>query len=126
MSRLMRNRKPIPEPGGYAKQRYEQGLRRWRSKMRGPAALILGPFVLVSVVVEFRDPHWPQWLAGMAMGVAMSMWMWVRDSPPPYVENWNLGYEGEVKTAKQLERLIASGWRFWRDIPTGRGNYDHI
>src|SRR4051794_24982833 len=112
-------------PGDYARQRYRRGVRRWRAKIRLRLIAVLSPLVLVGVLLGVRDPHWTQWFAGAAFGGALSLWMWVRDAPPHYVENWQRGFEGEMQTARALAALPA-GWRVWHDVPATYGNFDHI
>ena len=113
------------EAGAYASQRYKRGLRRWRRRIRTRLLLVLAPFVLPALYLEYTDPHLWHWLGGVMMGMALGLWAWVRDTPPPYVEAWQRGHEGETKTAAELARLPGS-WRVFHDIQTGRGNYDHI
>jgi len=78
---------------------------------------------LVGLVVERNVAAW---IAGAAFGVGLGMWMVLRDSPPAYVENWQVGAEGERKTAKALARLDRSRWLVVHDVPCARGNYDHV
>jgi hypothetical protein len=56
----------------------------------------------------------------------MGAWIALRETPPPYVENWHDGAEGERKTEKALEPLAQSGWRILHDVQARYGNYDHI
>jgi Nuclease-related domain len=62
----------------------------------------------------------------MSFGVGATAWIWLRESPPGYIETWQTGAEGERKTEKALRRLETSGWTVVHDIDAGRGNYDHI
>ena len=72
------------------------------------------------------DPHPLAWLSGCFLGVGVGAWVAVRESPPGRVENWNLGAEGEQKTARALRTLREEHWSVIHDIQAGRGNYDHI
>jgi hypothetical protein len=66
------------------------------------------------------------WVAGAAFGVGAGAWIAVRDSPPAYIENWQIGAEGERKTARALSDLQPSEWSVVHDVQCRRGNYDHI
>lgn len=115
-----------PQAGGYAKRRYRRGLRSWQLKNRRLFALLLGPFFVVGVAIVLLDGQLVSWGAGVAVGVAMTLWMVFQDTPPHYVERWRLGFEGERKTAKELTRLERAGWHVAHDVQNGHGNYDHI
>jgi len=54
------------------------------------------------------------------------VWLTLRESPPSYIENWQLGAEGEQKTAKALDGLERPRWFVVHDVACRRGNYDHI
>jgi hypothetical protein len=87
--------------------------------------LVLSPALIMGVYLGAGDPHWRQWIGGAIFGSAVTLWAWVRDTPPYYVENWQRGYEGESRTAEVLTSL-PDGWRIWHDVPAANGNYDHI
>jgi hypothetical protein len=112
--------------GAYAQERYRQGLRRWRARMRPLFAAVFGPFILAGLAVLFLDGHRLSWLAGAITGLLSGTWMTLRESPPAYIENWQIGAEGERKTEKALNRLDRSGMLVVHDVSSGRGNYDHI
>lgn len=115
-----------PRAGGYAEQRYREGLRSWRAKVRPIAVAIFGPFVAAGIAVLFLEGHQMSWLAGLATGAFFGAWLAVRETPPHYVENWRIGAEGERKTEKALRPLERAGWRAFHDVQNGHGNYDHI
>jgi Nuclease-related domain len=65
--------------------------------------------------------------AGALMASAVALTIFVRDDPPPHVEHWRRGAEGERKTEKALRRLERRGWTVEHDIQReGRGNLDHV
>jgi hypothetical protein len=66
------------------------------------------------------------WIAGVAFGLGLGVWLVLRESPPAYIENWQVGAEGERKTAKALARLDRSRWLVVHDVQCARGNYDHV
>src|SRR4051794_5774124 len=110
--------------GDYARQRYRRGLRRWRAHLRVRVLVALSPALAMGGYLGLITPHWVQWFAGAVFGSAITMWLWARDTPPDYIENWNRGFEGETRTARALEAL-PQGWRVWHDVPAGYGNFDH-
>jgi hypothetical protein len=112
--------------GGYAQGRYRRGLRNWRSSSRLRLALFLGPFVLGGLVGLAVEGNVSAWVAGVAFGLGLGVWMVMRESPPAYIENWQVGAEGERKTARALARLDRSRWLVIHDVQCARGNYDHV
>lgn len=44
----------------------------------------------------------------------------------PLVRNLRLGWEGEVATAEELNRLMLDGWQVFHDVPAESHNIDHI
>ena len=112
--------------GAYAQARYRSGLRRWRARKRGLFALVFGPFLVAGTALLFIEQHSLSWIAGAVTGAVTGVWMTLRESPPFYIEKWQIGAEGERKTGKALKRLKRSGMLVVHDVSTGRGNYDHI
>lgn len=112
--------------GGYAEQRYRRGLRRWRKKTRLTLAALCGPFIVAGLAVLLLDGHYLSWYAGLATGAAVGVWIALRETPPPYVESWRNGAEGERRTEKALKPLERAGWHFVHDVKEHYGNYDHI
>ncbi len=115
-----------PRAGGYAERRYRRGLRSWQLKNRRLFAVLLGPFFMAGVAVGIFDGQLISWCAGLVVGVAMSLWLVFRETPPFYVEHWRQGFEGERKTERELRRLERAGWHVVHDVQNGHGNYDHI
>ncbi|HEY5195240.1 MAG TPA: nuclease-related domain-containing protein [Solirubrobacteraceae bacterium] len=112
--------------GAYAEQRYRQGLRRYRSKLRPILAAVLGPFIAGGLAVLFLDGHHLSWCAGALTGILTGVWITFRETPPSYIENWHDGAEGERKTEKALAPLARAGWAIVHDVQARYGNYDHI
>jgi hypothetical protein len=115
-----------PRAGAYAEQRYQRGLRRYRSKMRRPLTVVLGPFIIAGLAVLILDGHHLSWYAGALTGLFTGVWIALRETPPAYIENWHDGAEGERKTEKALTPLTRSGWNIVHDVQARYGNYDHI
>ncbi|MGC2374422.1 MAG: nuclease-related domain-containing protein [Solirubrobacteraceae bacterium] len=122
---MLINRK-APQAGAYAERRYRRGLRRYRSKTRPILTSVLGPFILAGLAVLILDGHHLSWYAGALTGICTGVWIAFRETPPPYVENWHDGAEGERKTEKALKPLGRSGWQLVHDVQARYGNYDHI
>jgi nuclease-like protein len=113
--------------GIYAEQRYQRGLERWRRRTRPLFAAMFGPLIVGGLVILMVDRQWLSWFAGAVFGFCVGVWMWVRDSPPRYVEQWHDGAEGERKTEKALRPLEKAGWTIVHDIQEVRfGNHDHV
>jgi hypothetical protein len=119
-------KRAAPNAGLYAERRYQRGLRSWRRSLNVLAVSIFGPFIAVAVAMLFVEGHLVSWFAGLLAGVFLGLWIWLRDSPPSYVENWHIGAEGERKTEKALRRLAKAGWRSVHDIQGRYGNLDHV
>jgi hypothetical protein len=122
----MRIDRSVPRAGVYAEERYERGLQSWRRKLFPLLAFMFGPLILAGVVILCVERQYVSWFAGMISGVCMGVWIWVRDSPPHYVEKWHDGAEGERKTEKALRPLEKAGWTVVHDVQKRYGNYDHI
>lgn len=116
----------VTRAGVYAERRYQRGLRSWRRKLTPILAGVFGPFLIAGFVVLIVERQLLSWFAGMIFGVLVGAWLWLRDSPPRYVEKWHDGAEGERKTAKALKPLMRREWTVVHDIQQRYGNYDHI
>jgi len=86
------------------------------------AAIVIA-FLVAVTLVSGQAKFWFGVLAGATMAVYLSL----RDSPPPHIENWRSGSEGERRTARALRPLARDAWRVWHDRDGGRGtNIDHV
>jgi hypothetical protein len=112
--------------GLYAQRRYERCLRQWRSRTRLIVLAVFGPFIAAGLVGLIIDGHLLAWAAGVAFGLGAGVMLVMRESPPAYVENWQLGAEGERKTETALKSLEPPEWAVVHDVACVRGNYDHI
>jgi hypothetical protein len=104
---------------------YEQGLRKWRRRNRPAFAVALLMGVGLAWPVWLYFPH-GQFLAGMLVGSAWGMILWVRDDPPEFIAKWKRGAEGERKTGALLDKLAKHGWHSVHDRAGRYGNLDHI
>ncbi len=112
--------------GTYAQERYARGRRRWRVRTLPILAATFGPLILVGIVGLILERHLLSWLAGALAGAGVAAWGALRETPPAYVEKWQLGAEGERKTAAALTRLEGRGLTVVHDVDCRYGNYDHI
>jgi hypothetical protein len=111
----------------YAERRYREGLRTWRTAIRKPLLLVVGPVFLGSVVWGISENHPSAYLAGFITGLSGAFAVMFREYAPPYVENWGLGGRGERLTRRALRPLQRRGWTVVEDIESHRfGNYDHV
>jgi Nuclease-related domain len=111
--------------GGYARARYERGLRSWRSAIRKYVILVFGPLILAGVAGGIAAGNRWSWVAGAMFGLGVGAGIVIRESPPAYIENWEIGADGERKTAQALAEL-GRQWTVLHDIDSGLGNYDHV
>ena len=112
--------------GAYAEGRYRRGLRDWRSRTRLIVVACFGPFIVAGLVGLMIVGHLAAWTAGAMFGLGAALVIAMRESPPWYIEKWQLGAQGERKTEKVLKKLERSQWLVVHDIACARGNYDHI
>jgi hypothetical protein len=57
----------------------------------------------------------------------MAVTVALHQSPPGWVENWQVGAWGEEWTAKEVAKLAAAGWVMLHDLRrSGGGNVDHV
>ena len=118
--------RPSARAGIYAEQRYQRGLENWRNKTTPRLAVMFGPFMLAGLIILVMDRQGLSWFAGAIFGICAGVWIWVRDTPPRYIEKWHDGAEGERKTEKALKPLENAGWSVVHDVQCRYGNYDHI
>jgi hypothetical protein len=75
--------------GGGAQERFDLLTRRWRRRvLRTPLAVAIAIAIAVPLVVGARvDHHYLSWILSLVLGALMTMYLWLRDSPPPHIEN---------------------------------------
>jgi hypothetical protein len=89
-----------------------------------PAFLLVGAGLVAAELIGQESLH--DWLLGLAVGALIGLWIAIADSPPAHIERWLRGTRGERKTERALRPLSRLGWSFFHDLPTGRGNRDHV
>jgi hypothetical protein len=101
----------VTRPGGYAQRRYQRGLESWRRKLTPVLAGVFGPFLIAGFVVLIVERQLLSWFAGMIFGVLVGVWLWLRDSPPRYVEKWR------IKGTSSSRQDTVYGCRRWWPAP---------
>src|SRR5207244_11258403 len=104
---------------------FQAARRDWRRGIRLPLALIVVAIALLALPVWLFTPY-GGFGAGLVLGVILGMAAWAWDQPPPFVEHWRLGRDGERQTAKQLRKLRGEGWLARHDLRDQYGNLDHL
>jgi hypothetical protein len=109
------------------REKYEETSKRWRRRVLKRLRLVLVPPAVVLFVAALVDHfNFASWLFGLALGALMAIYMTLRESPPPHIENWRTGLEGEQRTAKALAPLRRRGYVLLHDLPDRRdGELDH-
>lgn len=106
---------------------FRQARDAWRRRVvRRIQPFLLVPATLIFIAQVAWGQHNLSWTLGLAAGGLIAVWVWVRDSPPPHIENWRTGAEGERKTARALKPLERQGWSIVHDVASQRGNRDHV
>lgn len=100
-------------------------LRRWRRRVMRRATVILLPIFLLSLAGTALPGDW-RWSAGFIGGAVVTMWLALRDSPPPHIQQWADGADGERRTEKVLRPLERRGWHVVHDLDGRFGNVDHF
>ena len=72
-----------------------------------------------------RHDIWP-WLGGLVTGVLLTFLIAMRESPPAWIENYQVGAWGEERTAKALAPLLKAGWVVLHDLNRFKSNLDHV
>lgn len=118
---------PEGRPGASAQRLHDKLRKDWLRRNRKLFWTLAGVLILIAgaanaVFLLLGQP----WMGGFFSGAVLTFWVLVRQSPPGWIENWQLGAWGEQKTAKELGRLPDS-WVVLHDVRAGRaGNIDHL
>jgi hypothetical protein len=127
MTSVLARRRVQKRAGSSAARDYERLKRDWQKRNRvlfavflGVATLIVGGTLLASL------PHvWP-WVGGFVGGASLAFYVALRESPPTWIENYQVGAWGEAKTAKALQSLLGAGWVILHDLNRINHNLDHV
>jgi hypothetical protein len=132
MTGMWESRRIQRRAGASANREYERLRREWIARNR---KLFLGLTILVSLIIGvsllMSIPHVGAWLDGVCAGMAMGFLVIARNSPPSWIEKWQVGALGEQRTAKALQPLLQSGWVVINDLKRVRSNrvrynLDHV
>ena len=105
-------------------QRYKREWQRSHRKLFMGLATAVG-VVLVGTLLAARHHLFPYY-AGFASGLLVAFYVLVRESPPTWIENYQVGAWGEERTAKVLEPLLSRGWVILHDLTRIKSNLDHV
>jgi Nuclease-related domain len=126
VDRLRRRR--TKKAGEGAARKYEDLTRAWRRRNQGLVlimAAVAAQFVIgVNVAAAIWNSLW--WTAGLVTGMLLAMFVIMRMSPPPWIENWQDGAFAEQWTGRALRELESQGWRVFHDLTASHGNMDHV
>ncbi|MCW2566673.1 MAG: hypothetical protein JWN54_770 [Mycobacterium sp.] len=115
--------------GASARRKYRTMRRAWRRRARRVFVslwLLTITVLIVSVVLSEIRPTWAYW-CGLVTGCVMAITVALHQSPPGWVENWQVGAWGEEWTAKEVAKLAPAGWVMLHDLRrSGGGNVDHV
>ena len=120
--------------GRGAREKYRRASKHWRRRVFRRMRWVFAG-VALALLAAARADHFnlASWLLGVALGGLLAVYMALRDLPPPYIENWRTGLEGEQRTAKALAPLRRRGYELLHDLPDRRtrehgpnGNIDHV
>lgn len=95
--------------GARARARYRVLHRRWLRRNRAlwvRFALVAAGLVVVAHLLAWWLDGDQQWGVGFLTGVATTVWLALRESPPSGVARWQEGAWGEEMTADELDALI--------------------
>jgi len=120
--------------GASATRQYRAMRASWRRRARRRMVVFFAAFTALLVAPAhawaLHTGNWQAtYAAGVLLGVALTMFVIVRDSPPPQVAQWELGAWAEKWTAGQLRPLRRRGWTVLHDrlvAPDRRANVDHV
>ena len=113
--------------GASAVREYEKLKKEWRAKHR----VLFWGLGTVAVLVFFvtwvaaRDHPWP-YFGGVLSGALLMGVGILRESPPPWIENYQVGAWGEERTAKAVQPLLKAGWVIVHDVKRLKFNLDHV
>lgn len=115
------------KPGASAQRRHDSLRKDWLRRNRKFFGILAGILILIGAAANAGFLLLGQpWMGGLFSGAVLTFWVLIRQSPPGWIENWQLGAWGEQKTAKELSRLPES-WVVLHDVRAGRGgNIDHL
>lgn len=112
-------------PGASSDAYYEQARAAWRKRIAWRVALVAVAGSIAAGVMTLLPTVGP-YLAGLVTGGLIVLLIGIWDEPPPFIERWRQGSEGERWTGKELKKLKSLGWVAEHDLASKYGNIDHI
>lgn len=104
---------------------FRSARREWRRAIQLRLMLVVVAFALLALPVSLFTPD-GGFGAGLVLGIILGMAAWAWDQPPPFVERWPQGRDGERQTARELKELRRDGWIARHDLRSTHGNTDHL
>ena len=126
MAGMMERRRIRRRAGASAALEYERRKRAWHAQHHKEfltVAVIAAVIVIATLIAAWHV--WP-WVGGMASGAALTFYIAMWESPPTWIENWQMGAFGEERTAKILMPLLKRGWVIVHDLNRIKSNLDHV
>lgn len=120
--------------GSGAREKYREVHGRWQKRVFRRPWLIYAALALPIAILGLTEHAnlW-LWLVGMVLSLVLGAFIAIVESPPAYIANWQLGFEGERRTACALAPLRRRGYFLLHDLPDRRtsehdrkGNLDHV
>jgi hypothetical protein len=90
-----------------------------------PLWCFTGTVLVASALLAATRPSWGYW-CGFFAGAFLAMTAALYESPPGWIEQWQVGAWGEQWTAKEVAKLTAAGWIMLHDLRRGGANVDHV
>ena len=94
--------------------------------MRWKYLLVLPVVAIPQLILGLLFADYRQFFVGLAVGSALTTYLWAIDSPPEWIERKRRGRDAERSTEKELEPLERLGWAVGHDLPARFGNFDHL
>ena len=114
-------------PGQYADEQFRLRRRAWLRRVWWVLPLVcLGVAIMPVLLTLLLGAGHLGFTAGVGIGAAAAMALCLLDSPPPHIERWRTGADGEKQTARAVRALVRDGWVLLNDLQRGPGNVDHV
>jgi hypothetical protein len=124
---VIERRRVSRRAGRSAQREYSRQAKRWRRENR--KFFLTSGVVVVAVFIGLyvlSHKHVLVFLAGVLAGGLLALYIAIRESPPPWIENYQRGALGEQRTASALAPLLKQGWVVVHDLPRTKSNLDHV
>ena len=127
MISLLERRRNQRRAGASSRREYSRLIKQWRADHR--AFFVISGTIVVTVFLALAilsQGHFFTFLGGAVAGGLLAVYVAIRESPPPWIENYQRGAFGEERTATTLAPLRKQGWVVVHDLPRTKSNLDHV